>query len=139
MEWLDNAKCIWPVKTFQLSSKLLLWIISAVWINSRKESQLRNRGGQSNLTKRLHRSHMWMVQIVFARWRQCAPRCNACFLGPTRLRIPNGSLIASAIVAVHGRQSLYFTVGRPSSPQIAASRGGFGPSANIWPTRALPA
>jgi len=39
--------------------------------------------GRSNLTKRPHRHHTWSVgSIVFARWSQCAPLSNTCFLGP---------------------------------------------------------
>jgi len=46
--------------------------------------------------------------VVFARWRQCAPRPNTCFCGPTRVQIPNGISIGSAFCTAHGRVSLYF-------------------------------
>ena len=35
--------------------------------------------------------------MIFARWRQCAPQPNACFLGTTRVQIPNGISIDSAV------------------------------------------
>ena len=37
--------------------------------------------------------------IIFTRLRQRAPPSNTCFLGPTRVHIPNGILIGSAIFA----------------------------------------
>jgi len=37
--------------------------------------------------------------IVFARWRQCAPPCNTCFLESTRVHNPNGISIGSAVFA----------------------------------------
>jgi len=37
--------------------------------------------------------------IIFARWRQCAPPRNTCFLAPTRVHIPNGISIVSAVIA----------------------------------------
>jgi len=45
------------------------------------------------------------------------PPSNICFLGPTRVEIPNGISIGSAIFCIdHGRVSLYFTTGRPYPP-----------------------
>jgi len=37
--------------------------------------------------------------FVFARWRQCAPQSNTCFLGPSRVHIPNSISIGSAVFA----------------------------------------
>jgi len=37
--------------------------------------------------------------MVFARWCQCAPPSNTCFLGPTQVHIPNGISINSATFA----------------------------------------
>jgi len=37
--------------------------------------------------------------MVFARWCQCAPPSNTCFLGPTQVHIPNGISISSATFA----------------------------------------
>jgi len=37
--------------------------------------------------------------IIFARLHQCAPPCNTCFLWPTRVYIPNGILVGSALFA----------------------------------------
>jgi len=51
----------------------------------------------STLTKRPHRRRTWTVQ-------SCSPvpspvRSNTCFLGPTRVRIPNGISIGSVVFA----------------------------------------
>jgi len=66
--------------------------------------------GQSNLTKRLHRSNTCTV-------RQVAPMftpCNTCFLGSTRVHIPNGISISSAVSAElrADSQVLCFTMDR---------------------------
>jgi len=45
--------------------------------------------------------------VVFARWRQCAPPRNTCFLGPTRVQMPNDILIGSAIFAQLTTESRY--------------------------------
>jgi len=46
--------------------------------------------------------------MAFARWCQCAPLPNTCFIGPTRVQISNSIAIG------HGRESLYCTTGLPS-------------------------
>jgi len=35
--------------------------------------------------------------VIFARWRWCGSPSNTCFLGPTRVHIPNGTSIGSAV------------------------------------------
>jgi len=57
--------------------------------------------------------------VVFARWHQCASHLISLtsFLGSTQVHIPNGFLIGSALA--RGRQSLYFTMGRPFPIKIA--------------------
>jgi len=59
---------------------------------------------QSNLTLPPHTEG----SIIFARYRQCAPPPNTCFLGPTRVvHIPNGISIGSAVfIKVHDRDRL---------------------------------
>jgi len=37
------------------------------------------------------------ASIVFAKWCQCAPPSNTCFLEPTQVNIPNGISIGSAV------------------------------------------
>jgi len=126
--------------------------------------------------------------IIFTKLHQCAPQCNTCFLGLTRVHNSNGITIGSAIFAqlmaerrwacpcmyfplktahslgaiwtpiqymvpwanpspnpkrhldqfsrfstAHGRELLYFTMGRSFSPlKIAPSNGGSLPPCNIW-------
>jgi len=54
--------------------------------------------GQSNLEKTTSPPHM-DSSVVFAGLRQCAPSSNTCFLGPTRVHVPNDISICSAIFA----------------------------------------
>jgi len=65
---------------------------------------------------------------------------NRCFLGPTRIEIPNAISIASAVVArtAHGRVSLYFTTGRrfPLLKAALSHGGSTGPPLTrffLWP------
>ena len=51
--------------------------------------------------------------VMFARWRQCAPSSNTCFLGPTAVHDPNIICIGSAVFTQLAAESLYFTMGRP--------------------------
>jgi len=44
---------------------------------------------------------------VFARWRQRASQANTCFLEPTRVQIPNGISIGSAVFVQLTAQHLY--------------------------------
>jgi len=68
--------------------------------------------------------------IVFARWRRCAPRCNTCFLGPTRLHNPNGISI-DHFCTVHGRVSLGM-LRHVLSPKIAPTHGRSATPSNLW-------
>jgi len=69
--------------------------------------------------------------IVFARWRQGAPPCNKCFLGPIRIHIPQPRRHLdrfSHFCTAHRRVSLYFTMGRPFPPlKIAPFHGDLDP------------
>jgi len=66
--------------------------------------------------------------IMFARWRQCAPPTNTCFLGPTPSPYPKRHLERfSRFCTTHGRESLYFTMGCPFPLKIAPTHGGSGP------------
>ena len=67
---------------------------------------------------------------------QMAPVCfpiNTCFLGPTRVQIPNGISIASVDFAQLTTERPYFKMGR-FSLKIPRSHGGSGPPAksNPW-------
>jgi len=93
----------------------------------------------SNLTKRLHRRCIWTVHS----YSLIAPMCIPCsFLRPTRVHIPDGTLIGSAIFAqLMAKSPLYFTMGRSFPLKIAPSHAGIwtapAPS-NTWflePTR----
>jgi len=71
--------------------------------------------GQNKLTKMPHHCHTWMVQ-------SCSPVGaivhHTCFFGPTGVHIPNSIWIGSAVFCTaHDRESLYFTIGHPFSPQ----------------------
>jgi len=60
-------------------------------------------------------------------WRHLA---NTIELRPTRLRNPNGKLIASAVLAQLTVESAYTLQWEPLSTRIAPSHGGSGPPSN---------
>jgi len=63
--------------------------------------------------------------MVFARWRQCAPPPNTCFLGLTRVQIPNGISISSAVFAQLTGECRYTLQWAPfTALKIAHSLGG---------------
>jgi len=70
--------------------------------------------------------------IVFARLCQCAPPSNRCFLGPTQVHIPDGiSISSAAFCTAHGRESLYFIMGRSFCLlKLPLHTEGSGPSSN---------
>jgi len=75
---------------------------------------------QSNLTK----GRIAVADGRFNRIRVVAPMCTPVgFLGPTRVHIPNGMSIGSAVIAqlTAGRQSLYSKIGCPLFPQHSTS------------------
>jgi len=50
--------------------------------------------------------HRIYGSVVFARWRQCSPLCNTCFLGPIQVHNPNSISTRSAIFVLYSsRQS----------------------------------
>jgi len=66
--------------------------------------------------------------IIFASWRQCAPRPNTCLHGPNRVQIPNGISIDSAVFAQLTAVSCYTLKWATISPhKIAPSHEGSGP------------
>jgi len=66
--------------------------------------------------------------IAFARWHQCAPQSNICFLGSTRVHIPNDILIGSAVFAELTAKRPYTSQwAAPFPRKIAHSHGGSGP------------
>jgi len=52
--------------------------------------------GQSNLSKRLHHHHAWMVQSYSPSGANVQPH-STCFLVPTQIHIPNSISIGSAV------------------------------------------
>ena len=68
--------------------------------------------------------------IVFAWLRQCAPPCNTCFTGPTRVHNPNGISIGSDIFAQLTAES--GMPGHVLSPKIALSHGAIWTPSNTW-------
>jgi len=60
----------------------------------------------------------------YARWRQCKPSCNMCFLGPSRVHNSNAILVAWAIFAQLTTKCPYTLHWAALSPfKIAPSRG----------------
>ena len=72
--------------------------------------------GKSNLTTGRIAAARGQL-MVFARCRQCAFLPNICFFGLTRVQIPNGISIGSAIFAQLITVSRYFTIGPLFHPQ----------------------
>jgi len=75
--------------------------------------------------KRPHRRRTWNGLTVFARWRQYALPSNTCFLGPTHWGHPcphpkRHLNRFSRVCTAHGKQSLYFTMGRSLRLKIAS-------------------
>jgi len=91
------------------------------------------------LTKR---PHFDAAHARFNRIRQVAPTCtqsNMCLLGPTRVHIPNGISIGSAVFAQLTAESPYsLQWAAPFPVKIAPLAWGSGPLFNAWfcgPTR----
>ena len=85
---------------------------------------------QSNWQQATSLPHM-DGSMVFSRWLQCASPPNTYFLGPTRLQIPNGIAIGSAVFAQLTAECPYILKRAALSPfKIAPSRGGFGLPSN---------
>jgi len=67
--------------------------------------------------------------IVFVRLRQCSSLSNTCFLGPTRIHIPNGISIGSAIFAQLTAERLYtLQWAAPPPSNLPLSRGDVDPN-----------
>jgi len=83
---------------------------------------------QSNLTKKgriVAAARGRFERIRFARWRQCAPPPNACFLGLTTVQIPLGISIGSAVFAQLTAEGPYTLQSAAPSPlKIVPSHGG---------------
>jgi len=76
--------------------------------------------------------------IVFARWRQCAPPCNASMGPPERVHNPNGISIDSAIFALLTAECRRACPGMSFPLKIAYSHGAIWTPSNTWflgPTR----
>ena len=66
---------------------------------------------------------------IIARWRQCAPLRNACFLGPRRVQIPNASRsVRPFLHSSRQRAPLYFTMGRPLPSKLPLLTGYLDPN-----------
>jgi len=72
------------------------------------------------------------ASIVFARWRQCAPPSNTCFLGPTQVHTPNDISAGSAVFAkLMSECPCTLQLAAPFHPlKIALVHGGSGPPSN---------
>ena len=55
-------------------------------------------GRRSHLTKRPHRRHTWTVRLCSPGGASVHSLSNTCFLGPTRVHIPNGISMGSAVL-----------------------------------------
>jgi len=104
---------------------------------------LQTTTGQSNLKKTtLYASPPHTDgSVVSARLRQCAPLSETCFLGSTRVHIPDGISMGSAVLHSSLQEvpiSLLYN-GRPLSPsKLPLHMRGSGPPSNTWflgPTR----
>jgi len=92
---------------------------------------LAKRSGQSNLTKgRIATTHGRFNHIC-----QVAPMwtiSNTCFVGPTRVHIPNGFSIGSVVFVQFTAHPILYNGLPPSPSKLPVRVGGSGPRCNTW-------